>query len=190
MHDIDALVAHYGLFALFAGCFLEGETLAVTGGVLAHRHLLILWQVIAVVAAGAFCSDMFYFLLGRRMRENALVRKLREHRRMGRLLGLVDRAPRRIAAITRFVPGLRIAGPLTLAQTRIGTGEYALIAAGAALCWSVVFTSVGHVVGQALVWLFGGAHRTEHIVFIGIGLTLFLCAYVVWRNFRWRLRND
>ena len=49
---IEALIARYGLAAIFLGAGIEGETSVVAGGVLAHRHLLPLWGVWLAAASG------------------------------------------------------------------------------------------------------------------------------------------
>ena len=60
--DLNALIAQFGLIALFLGCFLEGESAAITGGVLAHGGFLPLWQVVIAIAAGWSASAVFRYI--------------------------------------------------------------------------------------------------------------------------------
>lgn len=73
---LEQLVSDYGAFGLFAGAGLEGETVAMLGGVLAHRGLLDFWTAVLAVAAGSFLTDQIFFLAGRRFRNSSWVRKL------------------------------------------------------------------------------------------------------------------
>ena len=61
--NVDDLISNYGLLAVFFGSLMEGETVAITGGVMAHRHLLVLWQVTVVVTVAAYLSDLTVFSL-------------------------------------------------------------------------------------------------------------------------------
>ena len=58
-------VTHFGYMAILIGTFLEGETILVLGGFLAHRGYLHLPWVIASAFAGTFAGDQLYFYLGR-----------------------------------------------------------------------------------------------------------------------------
>ncbi|GHF73670.1 DedA family protein [Seohaeicola zhoushanensis] len=163
MGEIDTLVSHYGLIALFLACFFEGETAAIAGGVLAHRHLLVLWQTIAVIAAGGFCSDMVIFLVGRRFRAHPRVTALTGRPAVTRILAAVARSPRRVAATFRFIPGARIVTPLALAHSAIPAPVYLGLTAMTALAWACTFALLGHGIGTALHLLFGPPH-THHIL--------------------------
>lgn len=58
---IESLIAAYGLPAIFLGAGIEGETVAVLGGVVAHAGTLPLWQVFAAVGLGSFLADEIFF---------------------------------------------------------------------------------------------------------------------------------
>ena len=183
MSHIDQLVSDYGLIALFLGCFFEGESVAIAGGVLAHRHLLVLWQAIAVIAAGGFCSDMMYFLLGRLFRDHRWVQSFSRRPGVTRVLTAVARNPRRVAATFRFIPGARIITPLALAHSTITPATYFGITAVTAMVWATVFGLVGHGIGTALHLLFGATHT--HYVLIAAALGLLAAALLA----AWHLRR-
>ena len=65
MINLEILVSAYGYPALFIGTFLEGETILVIAGFLAHRGYLELPWVIVIAFLGTFSGDQFYFWLGR-----------------------------------------------------------------------------------------------------------------------------
>ena len=72
--DFAALVETYGYIAVFAGAFLEGETLLALGGLAASRGHLDFVAVTLVALLGGFLGDQFFFFLGRH-RGQALLRR-------------------------------------------------------------------------------------------------------------------
>ncbi|WP_127104956.1 DedA family protein [Pararhodobacter zhoushanensis] len=181
---LDHLISQYGLWAVFVGCFFEGETAAITGGVFAHRHLLLLWQVTLVAGFAAFLADMSFFLAGRRFRDHRFVRKLAARPRFAVALRGIDRNPARFATVFRFIPGMRMIGPLALAQSTISTARFALLDALAAAVWSVLYAALGHVIGQILAALFGPIERVEVLLIGALIAALAVAAVILWRRHR------
>lgn len=173
---------------MFLGCFVEGETVALTGGVLAHRHLLVLWQVTLAAISAAFLSDISIFLLGRRYRNHPRIRALMQRKSFARAFAALDKGPAHFASVFRFIPGLRIAGPLALAQSRIATLRFAIHAGISAVIWGVVFTTLGHAVGQVLAVLFGEFQKVEHLLIVPAILIAVLASAAVLRRIR-RIRR-
>lgn len=177
MEYVDQLVAQYGLVAVFLGCFLEGESIAVTAGVLAHRHLLVFPQVVAAVTLGAWCADVLFFWIGRRYRKSGRIIKLTQRRGIDRVLAVVAHGPKRFAAMFRFIPGMRILGPLVLAQSPISFAYYAVVTLSSSIIWALIYTTAGHFLGGVLVRLFGHGHRTD--IILVIGTMLFVVGMIV-----------
>lgn len=63
--SIELLFVRYGVIAILLGAGLEGEATVVAGGILAHRHLIPLWEAVAAASAGSFIIDQAWFFLGR-----------------------------------------------------------------------------------------------------------------------------
>ena len=70
---IAAILARYGLIAIFVGAGVEGETVVVTGGVMAHQGLVPLAGAMAAAVLGSFAADQLLFLTGRRFRDHPRV---------------------------------------------------------------------------------------------------------------------
>ena len=64
--SLESLVASYGYAALFLGTLLEGETVLILAGIMAHLGLMKLPLVMLVALLGSFLGDQFYFFLGRK----------------------------------------------------------------------------------------------------------------------------
>ena len=177
---IEQLVSDYGIFAIFGGCFLEGETFAITGGILAHRGLLVLWHVVFAVILGAFLADTAWFVFARRFRTSEFVTSRIRGPRVGRIFSLVEAHPRRLAVLFRFVPGMRILGPVVLAQSQIATRVYCLLAACSAVLWGTFYAILGQAVSELLTALIGGG-RHRLILAAGVLAVVLLCVSVLWR---------
>lgn len=180
--DFNTLIQHYGLIALFFGCFLEGETAALAGGVLAHKDLLVLWQVIAVMTFGAMLADSSFFLLARRYRAARWVQAALRKPTIGWIMAQIDAHPHRLASVYRFIPGMRILGPVALAQSRMSTAEFLLRALVSCALWATFYAVVGNAVGALLVRVFGhNVHRAE---VIGLLILVVAVGFVALRRYR------
>ena len=61
----DDFIQQYGYAAVLLGTFVEGESIALLGGFLAHGELLDLRLVIVVSFIGSFSGDQTAYWLGR-----------------------------------------------------------------------------------------------------------------------------
>lgn len=75
MPPTQHLIEQFGYPFLFLGTFLEGETILVIAGFLAHRMYLRLPWVIAVAFAGSLLGDQVAFFLGRHKGRGMLDRR-------------------------------------------------------------------------------------------------------------------
>src|SRR5271169_5451586 len=111
---LQALIQHYGYLAVFVGALLEGETILVMAGFLAHEGYLNLAGVMAVAAFGGFLGDQFFFALGRLRGRQILARFPSIQARATRVGALVIRHQNWLIVFIRFMYGLRVAGPILL----------------------------------------------------------------------------
>ncbi len=138
---------------------------------MAHHGLLKPWQVAGAAICGAILSNISVFLLGRRYSGHARVQSILDNKRLTKLLHKLNKHPARFASIFQFIPGMRIVGPIALAQTRIGALQFAVRALVSAFIWGVAYTLVGGAVGQIIDRAFGKVLHTEYVL-IAAGLVL------------------
>ena len=93
---LESFVATYGYSALLAGSLLEGETIVIIAGIMAHSGYLQLPWVIGVAFCGAFCADQFCFQVGKRRGKRFLEK--RPHWEL------------RVDKVRRFLVGYQAAG--------------------------------------------------------------------------------
>lgn len=171
---LETLLARYGVLALFVGAGLEGETVVVIGGLLAHRGLITPAEAIAATAAGSFLADQFFFALGRRFRDHLWVRRVAARPTFARALAAFERRPTAFVLAFRFLYGLRVVSPLAIGTTRLPAWRFVPLNAIAALAWAALFTTLGYVFGHGVEAAFGRLRPVEHVLLIGLaaGLTV------------------
>src|SRR5258708_541241 len=122
--------AYVLVFAVVAGDavlpLLPGETIVVTGGVLASSGDL---NILLVCAAGAFLGDSACYWIGRKLGTRAAERFLRGERGKRSLdwaERALDRRGKTLIAVARFVPGGRTAVSLVAGTTEFPWRIWAL----------------------------------------------------------------
>ena len=173
---IETLVREYGIPAVMIGAGVEGEGVVFLGGVLAHRGLLVVWQVALAAAIGSFCADQIIFFLGRHAGHLRFVQRLDASKAMGRARGLLERYPVGFVLAFRFVYGMRIISPLLISRTRISSLRFLVLNGIAALSWAVVITAVGYLFGNAVETAFGHLRLHLHLIVALAALLLALVA--------------
>ncbi|MGF7149033.1 membrane protein DedA with SNARE-associated domain [Sphingomonas zeicaulis] len=182
---LEALVARYGLIALFLGAGIEGETIVVLGGIMVHRGSLPLLPAIAAAAAGSCIADQIFFALGRRFRDHRFVRRIRDRHAFTRALTTFERHPTAFVFAFRFLYGLRTVSPVAIGTTTLPTARFMAVNAASALLWGAIFISAGYLFGRAIETTFGRIRPLEHVLIPAAVLILVLAVGQRW----WRRRR-
>jgi len=172
---LDQIIAEYGLFGLFAGAAVEGETIVVIGGMMVHRGILPFLPAIAAAAGGSFLSDQLFFMLGRRFRDHSIVQRIQRKPAFAKALATFDRHPLLFVFAFRFLYGLRTVSPIAIGTTQLRARTFLLLNAAAAAVWGATFVSVGLFFGTAIEEAFGRIKSLTHVL-IGAGVA----ALVLW----------
>lgn len=167
---IQSFIEHYGYFAVFVGCFLEGETVLVLAGFAAHLGYLSLPGVIVTAALAGFCGDQTAFELGRRYGRQMFARWPVLARAKPRVDALVERYGRWAAFGVRFLVGMRIAGPVAMGASGMSLLRFAPPNALGALVWALCIGIAGYVFGTAFTRVLAHARRYEEWAFAGLAV--------------------
>ena len=179
------LLARYGYLAVLAGTMLEGETIVLIAGFLAHQGYLSVPLIIVAAVIGSSISDQGLFFLSRIKGMKLLARfpKLRE-----KVMAMAAKMSARPVALTafallfRFFYGFRNIAPLFLGMSHIPTLHFVLLNALGAVIWAVCFSLAGYYFSVGLSALMGTLAHYE----IAVVIILLLCggAYAFYR--RWK----
>lgn len=184
--SIETLIAKYGLFALFAGAGIEGETVVVAGGLLAHKGLFPLPGAMAAAAAGSFVADQIFFALGRYFRDRAWVRRVRQRPLFERALGMLERHPIGFIFAFRFLYGFRTISPVAIGTTKVSARLFVVVNLISAIVWGIVFTGIGYLFGHGFEKLIERFLPDRHAILIvalcGVALAILLGGWHWWRT--------
>ena len=187
--SIETFITDYGPAAIFLGAAFEGETSVVTGGLLAHQHLVSLWGSAVAAVTGSFFADQLFFLIGRRYRDTARVRRIAAKPAFARALRTLDRNPTAFILGFRFLYGLRTISPIAIGTSQVSARTFMLLNAVAAAVWGVLFTALGYIFGDGLIELadqvMPGQKLTALAILIGIA-ALAIAVIRFWRSRRAR----
>ncbi len=180
--SLESVIAQYGYWALIVGTALEGETILVVAGYLAHRGYLQLPLVIAAATFGTFVGDQVFFQLGRQSGEAFLARRPHWQARADRVRRLLDR--HRIAVVMgfRFMYGIRTVSPFVIGMSGFSRKLFMLLNAASAALWAIVIGCAGYVFGRVLENMLDNAKHLEGLALLGI----VGCGLAIWI---WHLRH-
>lgn len=183
-------IEHYGYLAVFAGAFLEGESILVLAGFAAHQGYLDLRVVLLLAFAAGTLGDQAFFWLGRAwgpplvQRLDALARAAR------RVAPLLRRHDALLIFGIRFMYGLRIAGPIVMGALGVMARRFAIFNVLGAAVWAPLIGGAGYLFGYTLQAWLGDVERYEGAILAAIaaGAVLLSLAHHWWRACREKSR--
>ncbi len=147
---LEQMVAQYGYLAIFAGTFLEGETILILGGLAAQQGLLELPWVMATAGLGSLLGDQLAFFIGWRWGGPILARFPAWQARVARIQAKAARFLDLWMLSFRFFYGLRNLTPFVLASSRVSPYRFGSLNALGAAIWAVAGAWGGYALGYAL----------------------------------------
>lgn len=178
--DIEQIITTYGYLALFAGAFLEGETVVLIGGFLAHRGYLDLPFVWLVSFAGALLGDQLAFFVGRRVGQAWIRSRAKLRVRAAKITRWIARYEVPVLIGFRFVYGFRLVTPFVLAAAGYRPWRFLVFNAIGAAIWALVIPTLGYVFGSAIDVLIADVKRYEVHILAGIIIAASVYGLVVW----------
>ena len=177
--SVAAILARYGLPALFLGAGFEGETVVVAGGLLAQRGIVSLPAAMAATATGSFAADQLFFLAGRRLAGWRPVDRLRQNPLFARALAMLERYPVGFIFAFRFIYGFRTISPFAIGTSAVPARLFLLVNIVAAAIWASAFTLLGYVAGHQVEQLMARYRSSAATIAVVAGV-LALVAAAVW----------
>jgi membrane protein DedA with SNARE-associated domain len=175
--SVESLIATYGYPVVFAGALIEGETLMLTAGFLAHEGYLSLQWVMLLAFLGAFAGDQAYFHIGRIAGARLLERMPHWQGRVDRVHALFRRFDNLLVLSFRFFYGFRIATPVVIGMTGYSAKRFFVLNGIGALIWASVIATAGYFFGAVLELLLADIRKQAKWIALGmlaVGIVVWL----------------
>lgn len=164
---------------IFCGIFFEGEIVMISSVIAAHHNLLNLWIVMAIGLVGTYCSDLFYFFLGRRKGKEWLNKNARFGNKYAVIDRKLDKYPILIFLVYRFMYGFRTIAPLVIGASNTKTSKFLILSAMSTLIWGITYGAIGYFFGELTKSKLGHIENIEKYV-IGILLSLGMIYLIIY----------
>jgi len=184
--SIEYFITTFGYPAVILGTFLEGETVLIIGGYLAHSGYLELQYVILSAFIGSFAGDQLYFFLGRIRGQGFIDKRPGWMTKIDRFNMLLDRFHTPLILGFRFLYGLRIVAPFVMGTSNISSVRFMMLNALGAVLWSIVISFAGYLFGHAVETILADIKHYELYVILLIILTSAII--LSWRYCRNRIK--
>lgn len=167
VHELFSFITEYGYAAVFLGSVFEGESILLIAGLLAQQDHLSLPLILLYAFLGAVVADLAWFLLGR-YGGNRVTKKLPFLLRWSiKSTDLIQKHPRAISTLMRFMYGFRNIVPFSIGMAGIRLRTFLPWNMLGALLWVGMFGGVGYLLGEAFEALAGNVRRIELVLIMG-----------------------
>ncbi|NOZ69459.1 MAG: hypothetical protein GXP46_09530 [Deferribacteres bacterium] len=170
-----AAIGKYGIAAVFAGTFIEGETVLLAAGILAAAGLLNPLSVWVSASVGAWAGHVFWFFAGRIFGNRYILPKSKWIRvRFAEVNRVVLERPKTAVFILQYLYGMRIIGAIAIGITDMSFARFMLYEALNCMLWAALILGAGYILEESimqifhgwLAWLWLGVSLTAVILFI------------------------
>ena len=181
---LETFVVNYGYPALLAGALMEGETIVIIAGFMAHSGHLYLPCVMLTAFVGAFAADQFFFQVGKRKGRAYLEKKPHWELRVDKIRRFL--VGYQVIAILayRFIYGMRTITPIVIGASGFSTTRFFCLNLCSTLLWSVLVSTAGYYFGQLFEKILQDVQHYEIVVM----LLLAMVGGAVW-FYRYRLKK-
>ncbi|MCX5494982.1 DedA family protein [Kaistia dalseonensis] len=189
MHWIEGFLATYGLIVVYFGVIIEGDSVLIAAGFLAHQGVMDPYGVFLAAFAGSLTSDQLLYYLGRYFADTRLVKKQVERPAFAKVLELIK--THRVLFILgfRFTYGVRTISPIAIGIAGVPAGLYTVLNVSAAIVWAALITGIGYLFGQLIERYAGRLHgiETKVVIALAIGLAVVAAGHL---GRRWFMRRQ
>jgi len=138
---------------LLVGCFLPGDSLLVTAGLVAATGALDIWLLTALLVPAAVIGDSVGYAIGARIGPRLFTREkslLFNPKHVERTRLFYERYGAKTIVIARFVPIVRTFAPVLAGVGRMQYRRFLLYNVAGGVGWVMSMTWAGFLLGQAV----------------------------------------
>lgn len=173
--NLAAFISNYGLLAVFAGTFIEGEGILITAGILAGGGLLNPFSVWLTASLGAWLGHLFWFLVGRGLVDRSALSQYKWlDEQLNRIDKTIQKHPGTSIFTLQYLYGLRIIGAIAFGFTHLSFGRFLFYEALNCPLWAGLMESAGYLLGETFNRIFEG-----WVKWIWMGLSVVVLIFVL-----------
>jgi len=185
---LESFVTIYGYPALLAGSLMEGETIVIIAGFLAHSgHLYLPW-VMLTAFAGAFIADQFFFQIGKRKGKAFLASKPKWEPRVDRIRHFLVRYQVIAILAYRFLYGMRTITPVVIGASGFSTLRFVGLNLCSTALWAAAVSAAGYFFGHLFEQVLQDLKHYELIIMLAIAMVG--GAFCFFRHRRKKVRGE
>jgi membrane protein DedA with SNARE-associated domain len=167
----DIIYAYIIIYVgMFFGVFLEGEMIMISSVIAAHHGYLNFWLVAVLCVTGTYCSDCFYFFLGRKKGKEWLIKNQKITVKAEKIVKRLEKYPKIILLSYRFLYGFRSITPLVIGASKIKTSTFLLLGSIGTLVWGTVYCTIGYMFGELIKSELGHIEHVEKYIIAVLAL--------------------
>jgi membrane protein DedA with SNARE-associated domain len=167
---LETFVTIYGYPALLAGSLMEGETVVIIAGFLAHSgHLYLPW-VMLTAFLGAFSADQFFFQLGKRKGKAFLESRPRWESRVGRIRHFLVHYQVIAILAYRFLYGMRTITPIVIGASGFSTLRFVGLNLCSTFLWAALVSTAGYYFGHLFEHVLQNVKQYELVIMLVIAI--------------------
>jgi membrane protein DedA with SNARE-associated domain len=178
---LESFVVTYGYPALLTGSLLEGETIVIIAGILAHNGYLQLPWVMGIAFCGAFCADQFCFQLGKRKGKRILEKRPHWQPRIDKVRRFLVGYEVIAVLSYRFIYGMRTITPIVIGASGFDTRRFVLLNLCSTLLWASVVGLSGYFFGHFMATVLADVKNNIGVIL----LTVLVLGGGIYVWFRW-----
>ena len=167
---LESFVVTYGYAALLAGVLVEGETIVLVAGYLAHNGYLSLFLVMLISFLGAFAADQFFFHLGAVKGAALLESRPKWQANVQRVRNFLVRY-HTIAILTyRFIYGTRTITPIIIGMSGFARSRFIILNLCSTFIWGIIVSAGGFFFGHVVELVVTQAEQFQKYILLCFGV--------------------
>ncbi len=167
---MEQAITEWGYFAVFLGSMIEGESVVLAAGFLAHEGYLSLPKIIAISFFGTLIADQGLYHLGRYQGVYLLTRFPRLKPRADRAFLLLHRYDVYFILAFRFIYGIRTISPLVIGASGVSPKRFIVLNVIAASIWAVLISLAGYFFGDVIMNQQNYLSKYIFVVLLALGI--------------------
>lgn len=166
-HQLQDLIAQYGIYAVFALCTVEGDITLLISGAMAHGGFFGEWGFLKVFVAGTLggmAGDSVGYAIGRIFHEKAKDYRFYQVAQP-RVEKLIEKFGSFAIIISKYIYGIRVAVCLSYGVSKMPFHRFLGLSAISCSLWVLLLSGLGYFFSGAVTSMIGDFQQVGFVLF-------------------------